>query len=59
MLQPAGTVGDIGRGTFIGPDTRTLDVTAMKNTATGEHVRLQFRTEAFDVTNRVNSARST
>ena len=40
-------------------NTRTLDVAVMKNTATGERVWLQVRAEAFNVTNRVNSARPT
>jgi hypothetical protein len=56
-LQPAGTFGNTGRGDFIGPNTRTLDM-ALTRRATfnrlGAHGRLEFRIEAFNLLNRAN-----
>lgn len=57
VLQPAGTFGDTGRGDFIGPNLRTLDVSIAKmapwaRLANGG--RLEFRIEAFNVLNRTN-----
>ncbi|MBA2303927.1 MAG: TonB-dependent receptor [Acidobacteria bacterium] len=56
-LQPAGTFGDTGRGDFIGPNLRTLDVALSKRTAftkLGGDGRLEFRIEAFNLLNRAN-----
>ena len=57
VLQPAGTFGNTGRGDFIGPNTRTLDV-ALSRRATfkplGADGRLEFRIEAFNLLNRAN-----
>ncbi|HVH57047.1 MAG TPA: TonB-dependent receptor [Vicinamibacterales bacterium] len=57
VLQPAGTFGNTGRGDFIGPNTRTLDV-ALTRRATfkplGADGRLEFRIEAFNLLNRAN-----
>jgi hypothetical protein len=56
-LQPAGTFGNTGRGDFIGPNTRTLDM-ALTRRATfnrlGADGRLEFRIEAFNLLNRAN-----
>ena len=57
VLQPAGTFGNTGRGDFIGPDLRTLDLSLSKQTqfgALGSHGRLEFRIEAFNILNRAN-----
>ncbi|MGI9106835.1 MAG: TonB-dependent receptor domain-containing protein [Pyrinomonadaceae bacterium] len=59
-LQPAGTLGNTGRGAFIGPNLRTFDLSAMKNirfaSPLGENTNLQFRVEAFNLFNRANFA---
>ena len=60
VLQPAGTLGTTGRGAFIGPNYRTFDLAAVKNTRLtrwfGESGNLQIRVEAFNVFNRANFA---
>jgi carboxypeptidase family protein/TonB-dependent receptor-like protein len=56
-LQPAGRFGNLGRGALIGPNLRTLDLSAVKNTrwsSLGENTLIQFRVEAFNVFNRAN-----
>ena len=55
VLQPAGTFGTTGRGDFIGPNLRTLDL-ALAKTAAWARLggRLEFRVEAFNVLNRAN-----
>jgi len=58
-LQPAGTLGSVGRGTFIGPNLRTFDLSAVKNTRwsrLGENTNVQLRVEAFNLFNRANFA---
>lgn len=59
-LQPAGTLGNTGRGAFIGPNLRTFDLAAVKNTRLtnwlGESGNLQIRVEAFNLFNRSNFA---
>ena len=57
VLQPAGTFGNTGRGDFIGPNLRTLDLSLSKHArfgALGAQGRLEFRVEAFNVLNRAN-----
>jgi hypothetical protein len=57
VLQPAGTFGNTGRGDFIGPNLRTLDLALSKSTRwarLGRGSRLEFRVEAFNVFNRAN-----
>jgi hypothetical protein len=59
VLQPAGRLGTLGRGTFIGPNLRIFDLSAVKNTrlpALGENTVLQLRLEAFNIFNRANFA---
>jgi hypothetical protein len=56
-LQPAGTFGNTGRGDFIGPNLRTLDVALTKRASLrqlGGDARLEFRLEAFNLLNRAN-----
>ena len=54
VLQPAGTLGTLGRGALIGPNLRTLDFSIVKNNRWGEKVKIQFRAEAFNLLNRAN-----
>jgi hypothetical protein len=57
VLPPQGTLGNAGRGTLIGPNLRTLDVSlakVLKLPFLGEQGRLQFRAEAFNVANHAN-----
>jgi hypothetical protein len=53
-LQPAGTLGNSGRGAFVGPNLRTVDLSAMKNFRIAERANVQFRAEAFNLLNRTN-----
>ena len=56
VLQEAGTFGNTGRGAFIGPNLRTLDLAFVKvsRPARGGDGRLELRLEIFNVFNRVN-----
>ncbi len=57
VLQPAGTLGTLGRGSLIGPNFRTLDLSLVKNTgmqAWDKEATLQLRFEAFNLFNRTN-----
>jgi hypothetical protein len=57
VLQPAGTFGDTGRGDFIGPNLRTVDLSLVKDTAwpaLGSGGRVEVRIEAFNIFNRAN-----
>ncbi len=59
LLQPAGTLGNLGRGVFIGPNLRTFDLSFMKETPwarLGETASVQFRAEFFNLFNRANFA---
>jgi len=60
VLQPAGTLGNTGRGAFIGPNLRTFDLSAIKNirfaSPLGEDTSVQIRVEAFNLFNRANFA---
>jgi hypothetical protein len=56
-LQPAGTLGNVGRGSLIGPDLRTVDLALIKGIPwgrLGSAGRVELRIEAFNVFNRVN-----
>ena len=57
VLQPAGTLGNMGRGALIGPNLRTFDLSALKNirwSRLGDAARIQLRVEAFNLFNRTN-----
>jgi hypothetical protein len=54
VLQASGTLGNTGRNAFTGPNLRTFDLAAVKNTRLTERARLQFRVEAFNLFNRAN-----
>ncbi len=53
-VPATGTYGNVGRDTLIGPGIATLDLSAMKNAALSEKLRLQFRAEFFNLLNRAN-----
>ncbi|MCC6589310.1 MAG: TonB-dependent receptor [Bryobacterales bacterium] len=57
VLQPAGTLGNLGRGALIGPNMRSQDLSLMKHfrwSKLGEGGFIQFRAEAFNIFNRAN-----
>jgi len=58
-LPGAGTFGNTGRGDFIGPNLRTVDISLVKDTAwaaLGSGGHLELRVEAFNLFNRANFA---
>jgi hypothetical protein len=56
LAPPAnsGFYGDLGRDTLIGPGLATWDFSALKGTAIGERMNVQFRAEIFNLLNRAN-----
>lgn len=57
VLSPAGQLGNLGRGTFIGPNLRTADLAIYKSfvfAKWNDQARLQFRAESFNLFNRAN-----
>ena len=57
VLQPAGTFGNTGRGDFIGPNLRTVDLSLVKDVRApvlGAGGRAEFRVEVFNLFNRAN-----
>jgi Carboxypeptidase regulatory-like domain/TonB-dependent Receptor Plug Domain len=54
ILPAAGTYGNLGRGTFVGPGLADLDMSLFKTTAISEKMNLQFRAEFFNVLNHAN-----
>jgi hypothetical protein len=56
-VPAAGTFGDTGRGEFIGPNLRTVDLSLVKDTrwaTLGSAGRLEVRVEVFNLFNRAN-----
>ena len=53
-LPAAGTYGNLGRDTLIGPGLSNVDFGLVKNTAVREHMNLEFRAEFFNLLNRAN-----
>lgn len=56
-LPAAGTFGNTGRGDFIGPDLRTVDLSLAKDTGLpvlGTGGKLEVRVEVFNLLNRAN-----
>ena len=56
-VPAAGTFGNTGRGDFIGPDLRTVDLSLVKDTAwraLGSAGRVELRLDAFNIFNRAN-----
>jgi hypothetical protein len=56
VLQPAGTFGTTGRGDFLGPDMRTVDLsfTKAQPLAVGAKSTVEVRIEVFNLFNRAN-----
>ncbi len=57
VLQPAGQLGNLGRGTLVGPDLKTVDLALLKRipwARLGNGGRVELRVEAFNVFNRAN-----
>ena len=50
----SGFYGNLGRDSLIGPGLATWDFSAVKETEIRESIRLQFRAEMFNLTNRAN-----
>jgi hypothetical protein len=46
--------GNLGRNVITGPDFKNVDFSVLKNTRITESLRIQFRTEIFDLLNRAN-----
>ncbi|MBI4465631.1 MAG: hypothetical protein HY647_13080, partial [Acidobacteria bacterium] len=53
-LPEAGYLGNLGRNTFSGPGLAMFDFSLIKHTGITERVNLEFRTEFFNLFNRVN-----
>lgn len=54
QLQVLGTYGNAGRNILIGPGLTEVDLSLFKTTRLTERWNLQFRAEAFNLTNRTN-----
>lgn len=54
LVPPDGTYGNVGRDTLTGPGVATVDFSLLKDTAISEKVRLEFRSEFFNILNRAN-----
>lgn len=52
--QPLGTIGNTERNSLFGPQFRHVDLSLFKNFALTEHANLQFRIEAFNISNTPN-----
>jgi len=52
--QPVGTVGTSQRNSLVGPNFRHIDLSLFKTFAVTERLGVQFRVEAFDLTNTPN-----
>ncbi|MGA9882189.1 MAG: carboxypeptidase regulatory-like domain-containing protein [Candidatus Acidiferrales bacterium] len=53
-LEPAGTLGNAGVDTLVGPRTINLDFALIKNTRITERLNAQFRAEFFNIANRTD-----
>jgi hypothetical protein len=57
VLQPAGRLGNLGRGALIGPDFKVVDLALVKRVPVrrlGSSGTVELRAEAFNVFNRAN-----
>jgi hypothetical protein len=52
----AGTIGTVGRNSFVGPGFFDADITAAKDFAVTERIHAQFRADIFNVFNHANLA---
>jgi Carboxypeptidase regulatory-like domain len=55
-IETAGTVGDLGRNTLVGPRFINFDFALLKNTKITERLQVQFRAEFFNIANRTDFA---
>ena len=53
-LPAAGTLGNVGRNSLVGPDFMTLDLAVLKNVTLQGSSSIQLRAEVFNLTNRAN-----
>ncbi len=53
-LPPAGTFGNLGRNTLIGPGIVNFDLSFVKNTLFGGQRNIQLRADVFNIFNRAN-----
>jgi len=53
-IPPQSVFGNLGRNSIIGPSFKNLDLSIIKNTKITERLNLQFRADAFDLTNHPN-----
>lgn len=53
-VAPAGFLGNLGRGSVVGPGVATVDFSLVKNTEVREGTTVQFRAEMFNALNRAN-----
>ena len=56
VAAPKGTFGNAGRNTVIGPRTNIADFSVVKSTWINERIKLQFRSEFFNIFNHPNFA---
>jgi hypothetical protein len=56
VLQPANTIGNLGRNTIIGPNLVNFDCSLFKQFVVREGKTLQFRAEVFNILNHPNFA---
>ena len=56
ILSTAGTWGNVGRGSFIGPGLADVDLSLFKTFRVRERVSAQFRGEVFNIANHANFA---
>jgi hypothetical protein len=54
LMPPTASFGNVGRNTVIGPGLINLDLSASRSFRVGERVRLQFRSEFFNLFNTPN-----
>jgi hypothetical protein len=53
-IETAGTLGNLGRNTLVGPRLINLDFALLKNTKITERLGAQFRAEFFNIANRTD-----
>jgi Carboxypeptidase regulatory-like domain len=53
-VQPFGTLGDVGRGSLLGPRTVEWDASIIKETKITEKLNAEFRAEFFNLLNHTN-----
>lgn len=54
VLPAAGTYGNLGRGTYMGPGLAAIDLSLVKDIVITERMHLQVRSEFFNILNHTN-----